>query len=116
MSVVLLNCQCSVCGVMHECPDHRKEINMIIHVEVIYSFDGLRPSQAVETLEFANPPSEAAFLLFALNALEDVQLKQLRKISACQMNVKSDDEALAWIIPNNGKYFFGAAEFRGTVK
>jgi len=77
-------------------------------IEIIFSFDGVIPSQVIQTLAFSVPPSEAEFLLNALGilALLKKPLNLLRKISSCHI-IENDEPTPAWLVENNGKYFFG---------
>lgn len=71
--------------------------------ELIYSFTAL--DQVFLDLHLARGVTEDAFIVAALAELAPNELRQLVKISACQLGVGAQ-AAEPWILHRNGKFFF----------
>lgn len=76
-------------------------------IEFILSFEDAEQQGGVCTLE-DNEATEHQFILQigACIQFEGWNTKNLRKISACQLNATAET-ALPWIMASGGKYYFG---------
>ena len=71
--------------------------------QIIASFENI--DQVIFDLETKNITNEDIFMKVIFENLDNDEIKELTKLSICQI-IKNKDEIIDWLFDRNGKYYF----------